>query len=51
MRTAGDRVCLVAKQAGDRRLVIAKIGGKTGEAVAQHMRRDVSRQITQRGDL
>ena len=47
---AGDAVRLVAEQAGDGRLVIAEIGGKTGEAVAQHMRRDVGWKITQLGD-
>ena len=47
---AGDAVRLVAEQAGDGRLVIAQIGGETGEAMAEHMRRDVGRQITQRGD-
>ena len=47
---AGDAVGLVAEQAGDRRLVIAEIGGKTGEAVAQHMRRDIGWQITELGD-
>ena len=35
---------------GDRRLVVAEVGGETGEAVAQHMRRDVGRQITELGD-
>jgi hypothetical protein len=34
---AGDAVRLVAEQAGDGRLVEAEIGGKTGEAMAQHM--------------
>ena len=48
--SAGDAVRLVAEQAGDGRLVVAKIGGKTGEAVAQHMGRDVGWQITQLGD-
>ena len=47
---AGDAVRLVAEQAGDGRLVVAKIGRKTGEAVAQHMRRDVGWQITELGD-
>ena len=43
-------VRLVAEQAGDGRLVITQVGGKTGEAVAQHMRRDVGWQITKLGD-
>jgi hypothetical protein len=34
---AGHAVRLVADQAGDCRLVVAEIGGKTGEAMAQHM--------------
>ena len=46
----GDAVRLMAEQAGDGRLVIADIGAQTGEAVAQHMRRDVGWQITQLGD-
>ena len=47
---AGDAVGLVAEQAGDGRLAIAEIGRKTGEAMAQHMRRDIGWQITQRSD-
>jgi len=34
-------VYLGAEQAGNDRLVVAKIGGKTGKAVAQRMLRDV----------
>ena len=34
----------------DGRLVVPEIGGETGEAAAQHMGRDVSRQIAQHGD-
>ena len=48
--SAGYAVRLVAEQAGDGRLVVTEISGKTGEAVAQHMRRDVGWQITQLGD-
>ena len=47
---AGDRVRLVPEQGGDRRLVVAEIGGETGKAMAQHMGRDVDWQITQLGD-
>jgi hypothetical protein len=47
---AGDAVRLVAEQGCDGRLAVPEISGKTGEAVAQHMRRDIGRQITQLGD-
>jgi hypothetical protein len=43
---ASDAVHLVAEPSGDRRLVVAKIGRETGEAVAQHMRCDIYQQIT-----
>ena len=39
--SAGDRARHMPQQAGDCRLVIAEVSGETGEAVAQHMRRDV----------
>jgi hypothetical protein len=39
-----------AEQVGERRLVEAESGREAGEAVAQHMERDGSRQITQLGD-
>jgi hypothetical protein len=41
--TAGDTVRIVAEQAGDGLLVVANISGETGEAMAQHVRRDVRR--------
>jgi hypothetical protein len=42
--SAGDAVRLVAEQAGDGRLVITQIGGKTGEAVTQDVGRDAQAQ-------
>ena len=47
---AGDAVQHVPKQRGNRRFAVAEVCRKTGEAVAQHMRRDVARQITQPDD-
>jgi hypothetical protein len=43
-------VSLMPEQGCDSRLVVPEIGGETGEAMAQHMGRDVSRQIAQLGD-
>src|ERR1700722_2162520 len=47
---AGDRMGLVAEQAGDGRLAIAEIGGKTGKAVAHHVWPDVGWKPTELRD-
>ena len=44
------RCVLLPEQRRNGWLVVPEIGGEAGEAAAQHMGRDVSRQIAQHGD-